>query len=241
MVAHEKKVALVMAGGVGARMKSPVPKQFHIVKGKPVIVYTLEAFQKATAIDDIVVVLLEEYSDILEKYIEQYGLNKVAKIVHGADSGFRSIRNGVNYLSENYDSEDIILIHDAVRPLLSEEVINGNIAGVEKYGNAITIVPTTEALLYSDDGETSEKVIDRNLILRTQTPQSLRLKDLVRIHEESDRLGIVDTVATCTLLIETGNKVFTVLGDNANFKLTMPEDVALFEAHLDAARKKEIN
>lgn len=237
MVLQEKKIAMILAGGVGSRMKSPTPKQFHICKGKPVIVYTLEAFQQATAVDEIVVVLLEEYNDILQKYIDEYNLDKVTKIVFGGETGFESIRNGVKYLSETYQPEDIILIHDAVRPLLSEDVINSNIAGVEKNGNAITVVPATEALLYSEDGESSEKIIDRSLILRTQTPQSLRLKDLVQIHKDADKLGIVDTVATCTLLIETGHKVHTVLGDNSNFKLTMPEDVALFEAYLDARGK----
>lgn len=230
----EKNVAMILAGGVGARMNSPVPKQFHMIKGKPVMVYTIEAFQNSTAIDDIVIVLLKEWDDIMSKYIAKYNLDKVSKIVFGGSTGFQSIQNGVKYLSETYQDEDIILIHDAVRPLLTEEVINNNIAGVEKYGNAVTVIPATEALLYSEDGETSKKIIDRNLILRTQTPQSLRLKELVNIHKEANRAGIKDTVATCTLLVETGRKVHAVMGDNSNFKLTMPEDVALFEAYLDA-------
>lgn len=233
-----KNIALVMAGGVGARMKSPVSKQFHMVKGKPVIVYTLEAFQQSVAIDEIVVVLLSGWTDILEKYIREYQLTKVTKIVLGGDTGFQSIRNGVNFLKANYEPEDIILIHDAVRPLLSEAVINNNIAGVEKYGNAITVVPTTEALLYSEDGIMSERIVDRSQILRTQTPQSLRLGDLAKLHEDAVAAGVLDTVATCTLLVELGRKVYAVEGDNSNFKLTMPEDVALFEAYLDAKDKK---
>jgi len=235
----QKNIAMILAGGVGARMQSAVPKQFHMVKGKPVIVYAIEAFQKSVAIDEIVVVLSKGWSDILEKYIREYSLTKVARLVPGGDTGFQSIRSGVNYLAETYEDGDIILIHDAVRPLLSEEVINNNIAGVEKNGNAITIVPTTEALLYSEDGEVSEKIIDRSQILRTQTPQSLRLGELVRLHEEAQAAGITDTVATCTLLVELGRKVYAVMGDNSNFKLTMPEDVALFEAYLDAKKKKE--
>jgi len=230
----EKNVALIMAGGVGARMNSAVPKQFHIIKDKPVIVYAVEAFQHSTAIDEIVIVVLEEWREILVKYIEKYELDKVAKVVVGGSTGFESIQNGVKYLEDTYGDDDIILIHDAVRPLLSEEVINNNIAGVQKHGNAITCIPTTEALLYSEDGETSGRIVNRDHILRTQTPQSLRLKDLVDVHREARERGLVDTVATCTLLVEMGRQVHAVLGDNSNFKITMPEDVALFEAYLDA-------
>jgi len=235
----QKNIAMILAGGISARMKSPVPKQFHIVRGKPVIVYTIEAFQNSVAIDEIVVVLLKEWDDILKKYIEEYNLTKVRKIIFGGATGFQSIQNGVKYLSETYQDEDIILIHDAVRPLLTEEIINNNIIGVQKHGNAITFVPATEALLYSEDGEMSEKIVDRNLILRTQTPQSLRLKDLVKLHADAQKANITDAVATCTLMVEMGYKVYGVMGNNSNFKLTTPEDVTLFRAYLDAKEKGE--
>jgi len=231
-----KIVAMVLAGGVGARMGSPVPKQFAIIKDKPIIVYTLEIFQKSVSVDEIVVVLLKEWNDILEKYISQYNLTKVRKIVFGGATGFESIHNGVRYLATAYHDTDIILIHDAVRPLLTEEVINANITGVEEHGNAVTVVPSTEALLFSEDGKVSKRTIDRNLILRTQTPQSLRLGDLIELHEEAQLAGVTDTVATCTLLIEMGHQVYVVPGDNSNFKLTTVEDLTLFEACLEAKR-----
>ena len=233
-----KNIAMIIAGGVGARMQSSVPKQFHIVKNKPIIVYTIEVFQKSVLIDEIIVVILKDYEDLLQKYIEEFKLTKVSKIVYGGDTGFKSIGNGVEYLASIFDDEDIILIHDAVRPLISEDIINANIVGVNKNGNAITVVPATEVLLYSEDGEISEKIVDRDKILRTQTPQSLKLKELKQIHIKAKEKGIIDSVATCTLLIETGNKVYTVLGENSNFKLTMTEDVSLFEAYLDSLDDK---
>lgn len=236
MVNSEKNVALILGGGVGLRMHNPLPKQFHIVRGKPVIVHTIEAFQNSAAIDDIVVVVKDEWKAIVQKYIQEFSLDKVTGIVSGGETGFQSIRNGVNYLNRTYSDQDIVLIHDAVRPLLGEETINSNIVGAKEHGNAITVVPATEALLYSVDGETSNKVVNRNYILRTQTPQSIRLKDLVQLHEEAAAHGITDTVATCTLLIELGHTVHTVMGDNTNFKLTRAEDISLFEAFLDARR-----
>lgn len=227
-------VALVLAGGVGARMRGPVPKQFLVVRNKPVLVYTLETFQRAVAVEDIIVVSLPEWVGIVEQYVKDCGLTKVRSVVPGGASGFESIRCGLRYLEKQYSPEDIILIHDGVRPLLTEEVINANIAGVEKYGNAVTVVPATEALLHTDDGESSSRVVERSHVMRTQTPQSLRLRDLSLIHRQADEMGIHDSVATCTLLIETGHVVHAVAGDNSNFKLTSPEDVALFEAYLDA-------
>lgn len=229
-----KVIAMVLAGGVGARMRGPVPKQFMVVRDKPVLVYTIEAFQRAVAVDGIVVVSLPEWAGIVEQYVKDRSLSKVMAVVPGGTTGFESIRHGLHYLEEHRSQDDIILIHDGVRPLLTEEVINANIAGVEKYGNAVTAVPATEALLYTSGGETSSQVVERSHIARTQTPQSLRLRDLSLIHRQADEMGIHDSVATCTLLVETGHVVHTVMGDNSNFKLTSPEDVALFEAYLDA-------
>lgn len=227
-------VALIIAGGVGARMQMSTPKQFLSVKGKPVIVYTLEAFQNNNSIDAIAVVCLEGWEDILWSYANKYGLDKLKWVVKGGDSGFHSLRNGMLLLKEKCNPDDIIVIHDAVRPLVSDDIINANIAGVIQNGTAITVVPATEALLYSEDGEKSAEVVDRKLIWRTQTPQSLRLSKFVWAHEEALKKGFTDTVATCTLLIELGEQVHFVYGDGTNFKITSKEDIDLFEAYLNA-------
>ena len=225
-------VGLIIAGGVGARMHMTTPKQFLMVKGKPVIVYTLEAFQKNEAIDAIAVVCLQGWEDVLRKYVRKYGLDKVKWITLGGKTGFESLRNGMELLKKECSPDDIIVIHDAVRPLVSDDIINANIAGVSQFGTAITCIPCTEALLKSLDGETSEEVVDRNWILRTQTPQSLRLSKFIWAHEEAEKRGIKDTVATCTLLVELGEKVHCIRGEGTNFKVTTREDIALMEAYL---------
>ncbi len=231
-------IALIIAGGVGARMKTDTPKQFISVKGKPIIVYTLEAFQRNESIDAIAVVCLTGWEDILMTYVKKYGIDKLRWIAPGGSTGFHSLRNGMLLLKENCSHDDIIIIHDAVRPLVSDDIINANIAGVIQNGTAVTVIPTTEALLHSEDGEKSSKVIDRKVVWRTQTPQSLRLSKFIWAHEEALAKGFTDTVATCTLLVELGEEVHFVSGDGTNFKITCKDDIDLLEAYLDASVKQ---
>lgn len=226
-------IGLLIAGGVGRRMNMNTPKQFIEVNGKPVIVYTLEAFEKNKNIDEIAVVCLKDWMDDLENWAEKYGITKLTTIVEGGATGMESLRRGMYALSEKYDDEDIIVIHDAVRPLISEKIIDDNIEGVKKYGNAITVLPSNSALLYSEDKVSSNRVVDRDLIANTQTPQSLRLKKFREIHLQAIDKGIKDTVATCTLLVELGNTVYFVDGDEMNFKITTAEHIDLLKAYLN--------
>jgi 2-C-methyl-D-erythritol 4-phosphate cytidylyltransferase len=232
-------IGVIIAGGIGARMNAPTPKQFIVVRERPIIVYTLEEFNKNEQIDAILVVCLKGWEDILWKYAKKYKLNKLKWVIAGGDTGMESLRNSMEFLKANCDPNDILIIHDAVRPLVSDDIINANIAGVTEFGTAITCVPCTEALLHSDDGETSTRVIDRNLIHRTQTPQSLRLSKFIWAHEEAQKRDINDTVATCTLLVELGESVHFVLGQGTNFKITTSEDIDLLDAFLHAKKKKE--
>lgn len=232
-------IGLVIAGGVGARMNAKVPKQFIKIEGKEVVFYTLEAFQKNRDIDAIVVVCLEGWEDILLRGAETYGITKMLNqpnqgVVMGGETGMKSLRNGMEYLKKHYAGDSIVVIHDAVRPLISQNIITANIASVKKYGTAITSVPATEALLKvrADALNDSDVVVDRSLIMRTQTPQSLRLSHFVWAHEQADKRGIRDTVATCTLLVELGETVHLILGEGTNFKLTTQEDIELMRAYL---------
>lgn len=225
-------IGLLIAGGVGERMKMNVPKQFIEVEGKPIILYTLESFQKCDEIDAIAVVCLKGWEDDLKAWAKEYGITKLKYITEGGSTGMESLRNGMNMLRENCNEDDIIIIHDAVRPLVSCDILKRNVEGVKEYGTAITSLPATEAILYSDDKETSNEVIDRNKIIKTQTPQSLRLSKFIWAHEEAIKRGITDTVATCTLLVELGEDVHIVWGDEINFKITTSEHISLLKAYL---------
>lgn len=202
-------IALIIAGGSGQRMNQDIPKQFLNVNDKPVIIYTLEAFQRHPNIDKIEVVCLDGWQEILRAYCKQFGISKLANVVEGGENGQSSIRNGLWDLKEMYDENDLVLIHDAIRPMVSEEIISDAIRVCKKYGNSISVIPCAEAMLKTEDGVSSLEQIPRDNLKRTQTPQTFVLKDIVAAHEEALEKGITNSVASCTLYIELGkNYIF---------------------------------
>lgn len=233
-----KNIALIIAGGSGQRMHQDIPKQFLNVYDKPVIIYTLEAFQRHPCIDGIVVVCVEGWIQILETYCRQFGITKLESIIPGGKNGQDSIREGIYKITACHEEEDLILIHDAIRPMVSEEIISDCIRVAGEYGNAISVVQCTSAMLCTEDGETSEAQISRDNLKVTQTPQCASVGTLVRAHKEALEKGITNTVATCTLFIELGRKLYFSLGSEKNIKLTSVDDLEIFEALLNA-RKAE--
>ena len=231
-------IALIIAGGVGKRMQQDIPKQFINVYDKPVIVYTLEAFQNHPNIDAITVVCLEGWHDILRAYSKQFGITKLESIVNGGPNGQDSIRNGIQDIAQRHSSpEDIVLIHDAIRPMVSADIISDNIRVCRKYGNATTVVPCNTAMLKSEDDLVSETQLLRNTVKMTQTPQSFYVQDLLAAHQEALEKGITAAVASCTMYIELGRKVYLSMGSEKNLKLTTTDDIDIFKALLST--KKE--
>lgn len=227
-------IALIIAGGVGQRTNQDIPKQFINVNDKPVIIYTLEAFQNHKEIDVIEVVCLDGWHDILSAYAKQFNITKLHKIISGGENGQASIRNGVYSISESFSSDDIILVHDAIRPMISEEIISDCIKVCKEYGSAITSIPCAEAMLYTTDKMQSDKIISRDELIRTQTPQAFSVGKLKAAHEEALRRGITNSVASCTLMIELGEKVYFSKGSEKNIKLTTADDFEIFRALLTA-------
>ena len=231
-------IALIIAAGIGARMQQDIPKQFINVNDKPVIVYTLEAFQNHPNIDAIEVVCLEGWHDILWAYAKQFNITKLESVVNGGPNGQDSIRNGIEDISTRHcEEDDIVLVHDAIRPMVSAEVISDNIRVCRLYGNATTVVPCNTAMLKSEDDIVSETQLIRNTVKMTQTPQSFFIKDLLKAHKEAVEKGITSSVASCTMYIELGKKVFLSTGSEKNLKLTTTDDIEIFKALL--ATKKE--
>lgn len=231
-----KKIALIIAGGSGNRMHQDIPKQFLTVNEKPVIVYTLEAFQNHSDIDAIAVVCIEGWEQVLWAYAKQFNITKLQYIVPGGKNGQGSIRNGVMELEKHFDGDDLVLIHDAIRPMVSEEIISDNIRIAIKYGNAITVIPCAEAMIQTDDGIVSVGSYPRDRLKRTQTPQAFRIKDICELHRRALDAGVTNSVASCTLMIEMGEKVFFSAGSEKNIKLTTVEDLDIFKALLAAKR-----
>lgn len=231
-------VALVIAGGSGNRMKQSIPKQFLTVNEKPVIVYTLEAFQRHPEIDAIAVVCIEGWENVLCSYAKQFNIAKLQYVVQGGANGQDSIRNGLLELEKYYYSEDVVLIHDAIRPMVSAEIITDCIRTTEEYGCAIAVIPCAEAILQTDDEMVSSGSYPRNRLRRTQTPQGFRLGDMCELHRKALETGITNSVASCTLMIEMGKQVHFSVGSEKNIKLTTIEDIEIFKALLAAKRSE---
>ena len=232
-----KNLALIIAGGIGSRTGQDIPKQFLNVCDKPVIVYTLAAFQSHPSIDAIEVVCLDGWHDILRAYCKQFGITKLENIVSGGKEGQDSIRNGLTDLASRHaDDSDIVLIHDSIRPMISAEIISDNIRVCRAKGNAITVVPCTSAMLRTEDGEVSTAQVPRDNLKNTQTPQTFFLKDVLGAHREALEKGITASVSSCTMYVELGRKLHLAYGSEKNLKITTSEDVELFTAILRTFR-----
>lgn len=229
-------IALIIAGGSGARMHQDIPKQFLTVNEKPVIVYTLEAFQKHAEIDVIAVVCIEGWDQVLWAYANQFNITKLKYIVPGGKNGQDSIRNGVYEIEKHYAPDDIVLIHDAIRPMVSAEIISDCIVKTRKYGCAIATIPCAEAMMQTDDGICSTGSYPRNNLKRTQTPQGFPIGKICDLHRRALEAGITNSVASCTLMIEMGEQVYFSTGSEKNIKLTTVEDIDIFKALLEAKR-----
>lgn len=225
-------VALLTAAGSGTRMQLNIPKQFIHVDDKPVIIYTMEAFQNHPSIDAIIVVTIDSWSDVLWAYAKQFGITKLKWVVPGGDSGQESIRKGLDVLKQELSDEDVVLIHDGNRPLVSSQIISDSLATFSKYGSAVAAIPCTEVVFESDDGLTSKVSTERERLFRTQTPHTYRLGELYRAHLEAQERGLTNTAASCMLMKELGRLTYFSKGSEENLKITTQEDLKIFKALL---------
>ena len=229
-------IALIIAGGRGMRMGQEIPKQFLTVNDKPVIAYTMEAFQKHPDVDVIAVVCVDGWESVLAAYARQYGITKLQHIIPGGENGQGSIRNGVFELEKHYSRDDIVMIHDAIRPMLSQDIISGCIAVTQQYGSAITVIPCQEAMLKTEDGVSSDADHPRERLRRTQTPQGFLLGRICDAHRRALERGITNSVASCTMMVELGETIYFCAGSEKNIKLTTPDDMDIFRALLHVSR-----
>ena len=225
-------IALLIAGGSGNRMGQDIPKQFMHVDDRPIIIHTMLCFQRHPDIDAIAVVCLKGWETVLQSYANQFNITKFKWTFPGGECGQESIHNGIVGLHEAGCADtDMVMIHDSVRPLLEQEVISNNIATYKAKGNAITGIVCREAILESGDGLSSHSSIPRDNLIRTQTPQSFSLGDMLRLHEEAQRRGVKNSVATCTLAVELNfTELYLSPGSEKNIKVTTTEDMEILKA-----------
>lgn len=224
--------ALIIAGGSGNRMGQDIPKQFMHVDNCPIIIHTMMAFQKHPNIHGIAVVCLAGWETVLQSYANQFNVTKLKWIFPGGGNGQESIHNGIVGLKEAGCADtDLVLVHDGVRPLLSQEIISSNIAVCQKFGYAITGIQCREAILESEDGFSTTTSIPRDKLIRTQTPQTFTLGSLLQAHDKAQTMGITNSVASCTLMAEIGGvEMHIVPGSEKNIKITTVEDLEILKA-----------
>ena len=230
-------IAVLIAGGTGARMGQDIPKQFLNVQDKPVLVHTMERFQRNPEIDGIIVVTLPNWMEFVRAYAKQYGISKLRDVVPGGAVGQASIKNGIDAVARlKCPPDTAVMIHDGVRPMVSDDIIAENLAVYRARGNAVTSIPCVEVMYRSKDPAVGEKSVPREEFWRTQTPQTFTLEKLLWAHGEAAKRGITCATATCSLMTELGETVYFSKGSEKNLKLTTVDDIDIFKALLLAEK-----
>ncbi len=231
-------IAIILAGGSGSRMGQDIPKQFLNVYDKPILIYTLESFQKHPQIDAIEVVCIDGWHDVVWAYAKQFGISKLKWIVSGGENGQESIRNGVYNLEGKASEDDVIVIHDGIRPLVDETVLTDVLIKARKYGNAVTSLPYNEQIFLIDDEISTTKYIPRETLRRVSTPQAYQFGLLdSKYHEAFEKeIGIHGSHYANTMMVELGVRLYFAAGSEKNIKLTTKDDLELFKAYLNSDR-----
>lgn len=233
-------IAIIIAGGSGQRMGQDIPKQFINVYDKPVLIYTLESFQKHPLVDAIEVVCIDGWENVVWAYAKQFSIDKLKWITKGGNTGQESIRNGVYNLEDKCSDDDVIIIHDGIRPLVEPSVLTDVINKAQKYGNAVTSMPYNEQIFVvnKDDESTTTQFIPRETLRRVATPQAYRF-DLLdeKYHEAFEKeIGIYGSHYTNTMMVELGVTLHFAAGSDKNIKLTTKDDLDLFKGYLSKGK-----
>lgn len=227
-----KNYVILLAGGAGKRMKSEIPKQFLEVEGKPIIVYSIENFQRNQQIEKIVVVCVKNWIEQLTNLIDQYSLNKVDWIVEGGSTGHDSIRNAVFFLRDKIEPDDFIVVHDAVRPILPQKAINDVLRVAHENGNASSSIACHPPIVYTEDFKSGITDVDREHVVLTASPQAYKYSLALKYYKKAEQENKHNFTFTSSLLIHYGERIYFAKGTTSNIKITQKEDIALFNALL---------
>ena len=223
-------IAILTAGGTATRMHQDIPKQFLNVENKPIIVYTLEAFQQHPNIDEICVAILEGWDQILWAYAKQFNISKLKYVVPGGATGQESIFNGLQAVKKNHSDTDVVVIHDGNRPMVGQDLITDCLVKQKQFGSAVASIPCTEVVFVSENKENSTKSIPRENLQRTQTPHAYYLGDLWDAHMQAQKNNITNMAASCSLMEAIGKTTYFSKGSEKNIKITTVEDIEIFKA-----------
>lgn len=230
-----KSIAVIFAGGAGQRMGSEIPKQFLRVCGKEILLHTLELFEINDNIDEIYIACIEDWIPYVENLVRSYDVDKVRRVFPGGISGQDSIFVGLSEVKKDHDNA-IVLLHDGVRPLVSQETITNCVESVRENGSAVTVTPCFETPIYSSKGTNVESMPARAEMYTAQAPQGFYLNDILEAHIKEREVnpnydGIVDS---CGLMFKHGVDSYLVMGNRGNVKVTTPEDYCTLLGNLNA-------
>ena len=223
-------VALILAGGVDPRFQMAIPKQFIIVENRPIIVYTLQVFQNHPQIDKIIVSCLHGWKEMVQAYAKQFDITKLVEIVEGGSDAQESISKGIQWIKENGRGDDLVVIHDAIRPLVTDGLISDSIKCCREYGMGVAAVRSMDTVMLTEDGVKGQETLSRDSIRRIQTPQTYRLDYLERMHEKAVEQGITKCVDNNSMLAKLGETIHFSKGSDFNIKINLVEDVEMFKA-----------
>lgn len=213
--------AIILAGGTGTRLGGDEPKQFLPLGGKPVITWSLLAFEHHPMVDNIITVLPASYHDRIENISREYSISKYLHTVKGGDTRQQSSWNAMQ--SYPFDQEDILLFHDAARPFINSDIITNCIIMTGKYGAAGVYVPAIDTITEVRDGSV-QRTLDRKLLHYTQTPQSFKYSVITDAHLKSSNEGVSDATDDISLVSNAGYRVYAVEGSYSNIKITTQHD-----------------
>ena len=225
-----RNVVVILAGGVGTRMGTAMPKQFIDVNGKPVIVHTISNFEKNDKIDSVLIVCNADWMDHVKKLVDEYDLKKVKWVVKGGKTSHDSTRNGLFHLRDILEPDDFVIIHDAARPILPQGAIDEMIRVAHKEGNASLAIPCYETVIYTDDQISGIEELERSKLMRVQTPQAYRFSEILPLYDKAEAENKHDFIYADLVFIHYGKRVFFSRGFVNNIKITRPEDVPLCES-----------
>lgn len=232
-------VAIIIAGGSGVRTHQDIPKQFLNVFDKPILIHTLERFEHHPEIDAIEVVCLEGWHEILKAYAKQFNITKLKWIVSGGTTVQESIKNGIMNLKTKCNENDIVVIHDGIRPMVDDAIISDCLVKCKMYGNGVSSMPFFEQIFNTQDSISTNKYILRDTVRRTQTPQAYKYDKLLWAYNKAyeEKVGIGSSDYTNTMLVDLGETLYFAAGSSKNIKITTVDDIEIFKALLKAGKE----
>lgn len=227
---RNKNVAIILAGGKSGVNRQNIPSQFVSIQGKPILVYSMDAYQAHPAIDDIYVVCLKGWESIVKAYANQYGITKLRGLIPGGSSGMASLKNALDHVKSRYDLNDLIIIQEATRPMVSTEMISQLLQACSEKGSA-TICHSMKDYVQFHVSAGKAEYVDRNAMIALQSPEAHRLSRMNEVFEKASQLKHLLTESCCTMLLyNLGYDINFIESSINNIKIMREEDTAAFAA-----------